>query len=45
VIERAEQVHRLVTTDDGEVNAIDTLVRARRLDVPAASLNEPPGLV
>jgi SAM-dependent methyltransferase len=40
VIERAEQVHRVVVTDEGEVNAIDTLVRARRLDVPSGTLGD-----
>jgi SAM-dependent methyltransferase len=44
VIERAEQVHRVVTTEDGDVNAIDTLVRARRLDVPSSSPLDPMGL-
>lgn len=32
VIERAEQVHRLVTTDAGDREAIDALVRAHRPD-------------
>jgi SAM-dependent methyltransferase len=40
VIERAEQVHRVVVTGEGEFNAIDTLVRARRLDVPSGSLGD-----
>ena len=38
VTERSERVDRVVTTDDGEATAIDTLVRARRIDPsPAAA--------
>jgi SAM-dependent methyltransferase len=38
VTERAEQVERVVTTDEGERTAIDTFVRARRVDdAPAAA--------
>jgi SAM-dependent methyltransferase len=38
VTERAEQVDRTVVTDEGERTAIDTLVRARRVDeAPAAA--------
>lgn len=34
VVERAERVRRTVTTDSGEADAIDTLVRARRSREP-----------
>ena len=37
VIERAERVDRVVATDDGERTALDTLVRARRVDAPPAA--------
>jgi len=37
VIERAEQVERPVVADDGTHNAIDTLVRARRIEAPPAA--------
>ncbi len=37
VTERAERVDRLVVTEDGERTAIDTLVRARRVDTAPAS--------
>ncbi len=37
VVERAERVERVVATDEGERTAIDTLVRARRVDAPPAA--------
>jgi SAM-dependent methyltransferase len=43
VVERAERVDRVVATPDGERVALDTLVRARRLDVAPADSVPPPG--
>lgn len=37
VVERAERVDRVVDTPEGERTAIDTLVRARRLDVSSGA--------
>ena len=37
VTERAERVDRVVTTDEGDRTAIDTLVRARRIDTAPAA--------
>jgi SAM-dependent methyltransferase len=37
VIERAERVDRVVVTEEGDRTAIDTFVRARRIDAPPAA--------
>jgi hypothetical protein len=43
VVERAERVQRPVATEDGERTAIDTFVRAHRLQVTPASVLDTPG--